>query len=314
MISPQDHHTGSIGGPLRLACMEYEAAAPLGVARHGPGWAATMACVLEASAPKPGNVHPGAAFADLSHAELLAAATAIGPVLEQAATAPLGEVILAAVRRSRGVTRSNANLGMILAIAPLAALPADAWAGDDDRLPGTRLDSAVHRVLARLTPHDAACIWEAIAVAGPGGLGTTGRHDLGGPPPDDILIAMRLAADHDQIARLWASGYADLRSGLVADLVAGLSAGGPWREAIVEAFLRQLARAPDSLIARRHGSAAAATISARAAGVLAAPPAARAGAIAAFDRSLRDPVRLNPGTSADLVATALYILLRSTLP
>jgi triphosphoribosyl-dephospho-CoA synthase len=313
MFSPQDHHTGSVGGSLRLACMEYEAAAPLGVAPHGPGWAATMACGLEAAAPKPGNVHPGASFADLSHAELLAAATAIGPVLEQAATAPLGEVILDAVRRSRGVTRSNANLGMILAIAPLAALPADAWAEVHDRSPGDRLDGAVHRVLARLTPHDAACIWEAIAVAGPGGLGSTGQHDLRGPPPDDILIAMRLAADHDQIARLWAGGYADLRSGLVADLEAGLSAGGPWREAVVKAFLRQLARTPDSLVARRHGSAAAAAISTRAAGVLAVPPAARAGAIAAFDRSLRDPVRLNPGTSADLVATALYILLRSTL-
>ena len=33
-------------------------------------------------------------------------------------------------------------------------------------------------------------------------------------------------------------------------------------------------------------------------------------AIADFDASLRAPRRLNPGTTADLVAAALYILLR----
>ncbi|NBW87546.1 MAG: triphosphoribosyl-dephospho-CoA synthase, partial [Planctomycetia bacterium] len=35
---------------------------------------AALAGVLEASAPKPGNVHPGAAFNDLCYEELVAAA------------------------------------------------------------------------------------------------------------------------------------------------------------------------------------------------------------------------------------------------
>ena len=38
------------------------------------GWMAALAGVLEASAPKPGNVHPGAAFDDLCYDELVAAA------------------------------------------------------------------------------------------------------------------------------------------------------------------------------------------------------------------------------------------------
>jgi triphosphoribosyl-dephospho-CoA synthetase len=33
-----------------------------------------------------------------------------------------------------------------------------------------------------------------------------------------------------------------------------------------------------------------------------------------LDHSLRTPVRINPGTTADLVAAALYILLRSHTP
>jgi triphosphoribosyl-dephospho-CoA synthase len=313
MVSSPNLDTRSVGGMLRLACAEYAAAEPAGLPRLGPGWAATMACVLEAAAAKPGNVHPGAAFPDLDHAELVAAATAIGPVLERAATAPLGEAILDAVRRSGRVTRSNANLGMILAIAPLAAVPADVWTGGDHLLQDGRLDDAIATVLARLGPAGAASIWEAIRIASPGGMGTAGSHDLAGPPPDDILAAMRLASGHDQIARLWVGGYAELVSGPVADLAAGLSAGGAWREAVVVAFLRQLARSPDSLIARRHGAATAAAVSTRAAAVLEAPPAARAAAITAFDRSLRVPIRLNPGSSADLIAAALYILLRSTL-
>jgi len=35
-----------------------------------------------------------------------------------------------------------------------------------------------------------------------------------------------------------------------------------------------------------------------------------AGAANDFDRELRSPKRINPGTTADLCATALYILLR----
>jgi triphosphoribosyl-dephospho-CoA synthetase len=57
----------------------------------------------------------------------------------------------------------------------------------------------------------------------------------------------------------------------------------------------------------------AAEVSAAAAAVLAAGPAWREAA-AEFDRSLRLPRRVNPGTSADLVAAALYILLRGALP
>ena len=270
-----------------------------------------MACLLEAAAPKPGNVHPAASFPDLTHDDLVAAAVAIGPILERAPDAPLGRVILDAVRQSRRMTRSNANLGMILAIAPMAAVQHDACdtAGDGHSI--SPLSSAVSAVLERLDAADAAAIWQAIGEARPGGMGKAERHDLADPPPGDMLEAMRLAAGHDSIAALWARGYDDVLGPLVADLAAALSRCSDWREAIVDAFLRQLARTPDSLIARRHGGAVAAEVAARAAAVTHTDPGGRAGAVAAFDRSLREPRRINPGTTADLVAAALYILLRS---
>ena len=271
---------------------------PAGCAPWGRGWCAAAACILEAAAPKPGNVHPGAAFPDLDHDDLVAAALAIAPVMERAAAAPLGRTVRESVEASRRVTRSNANLGMVLAIAPLAAIRGD--------VPPAAGAAAV---LAELGPADAADVWAAIAAARPGGLGTSERHDVLGPPPADVLAAMRLAAPRDRIAALWAEGYAGLAAGLAAELAAEIAAHDDIRDAIVRAFLRELARSPDSLVIRRHGSAVAADVSTRAAAVLAAGPGWREAA-AAFDRSLRAPVRVNPGTTADLVAAALYILLR----
>jgi triphosphoribosyl-dephospho-CoA synthase len=265
-------------------------------------------------------VHPRAAFPDLSHADLVYAALAAAEPLEAAPGERLGRTIRAAVTASRAATSSNANLGIILLIAPLATADIGGPLGAE----------AVARVLARLTPDDAADVWAAIGVAQAGGLGSAAKWDLRGPPPDDLLAAMDEARDRDQIARLWARGYEPLFAGPVADLRAELAAcdtvaghtaagqavattpGPDFDTAIVRTFLRQLAREPDSLIARRHGAGTAADVSARAAAVLAVGSEWQAAALA-FDRFLRSPRRLNPGTTADLIAAAVYIHLRNVV-
>jgi triphosphoribosyl-dephospho-CoA synthase len=309
-----DSHIRHAARKLWDACRAWEEHVPPACPPGGVGWAATMACLLEAAAPKPGNVHPVAAFPDLSHDDLVAAAQAIGPVLERAGDRPLGMLILDAVRQSRRVTRSNANLGMILAIAPLAAVPPASWPPLADGNSIAHLSRLAAAVLESLDAADTASIWQAIGEARPGGLGRAEQHDLAGPPPTDILAAMRLAASHDAIAALWTVGYGEILGELVTDLTDTLATSTEWRRAIVEAFLRQLARTPDSLIRRRHGDTVAADVSARAAAVLASEATSRPAAEAALDHSLRTPVRINPGTTADLVAAALYILLRSHTP
>ena len=265
------------------------------------GWCAAVAGILEATAAKPGNVHPAASFADLTHADLVAAAVAIAPVLERATTAPLGRTILEAVSAARSAADTNASLGIILLTAPLAAVP------DGEPLSA----AAVDQVLARLDAGDAADVYRAIALARPGGMGRVDQDDVAGPPPTDLRAAMRAAADRDQIARLWAEGFGPLFAGAVADLSTCVDAGMPLLDAIVECHLRQLAREPDSLIVRKHGAAAAAKVSAAAAAILRLSATERPAATAAFDASLRSPLRLNPGTTADIVAAALYILLRT---
>jgi triphosphoribosyl-dephospho-CoA synthase len=266
----------------------------------GRGWCAAMAGILEVTAPKPGNVHPDASFPDLSSVDLVAAAISSAVELEHADRRPVGETIRAAVAAACKTTPSNANLGIMLVMAPLAAVPEPPRTAD-----------AVESVLASLDSRDAAAIWEAIALARPGGLGRSDRWDLAGPPPPDIRAAMRQAAARDTIARLWADGYGDLFAGPVADLAETTAAGVPLAEAIVRTHVRQLAREPDSLIARRHGEATAREVTDRARALAHhEDTSAWPGALAAFDGSLRQPRRLNPGTTADLVAGAIYILLR----
>lgn len=278
------------------------------------GWCIRLACELEASAPKPGNVHPGADFPDLSYAELVAAGAALAPAFHAAPRHRLGTTIRAAVAASRRVTRSNANLGIVLVAAPLAAVPEDEWPTAE----------AVARVLAGLVPADAHDCWAAIAEARPGGMGRRERWDVAAAPPDDLLAAMQAAADHDQIARLWARGYEPLFAGPVTDLERELLAGHDLGDAIVLAFLRQLAREPDSLIARKHGPQVADGVAARAAAVIAPGTRDWRSAARAFERDVvaghglpgfvappggARPGAVNPGTTADLVAGALYILL-----
>ena len=54
------------------------------------GQCATLACFLELSAPKPGNVHRGADFEDTTFNDFAASAVALGPIIERALEQPLG--------------------------------------------------------------------------------------------------------------------------------------------------------------------------------------------------------------------------------
>src|SRR5207245_2900410 len=82
--------------------------------------AAQLACLLEASAPKPGNVSPFASFRDTTYEDFLASAAAIGPALAAAGEQPVGATIRAAVEATARWAPSNTNLGLVLLLAPLA--------------------------------------------------------------------------------------------------------------------------------------------------------------------------------------------------
>src|SRR2546425_12464349 len=79
--------------------------------------AAQLACLLEARAPKPGNVSPVAGFRDATYEDFLASAVAIGPVVAAAGDRPLGATIRSAVEATAAWVPSNTNLGLVLLLA-----------------------------------------------------------------------------------------------------------------------------------------------------------------------------------------------------
>jgi triphosphoribosyl-dephospho-CoA synthase len=264
---------------------------------------ATLATIIEATAPKPGNVHRGTDFEDSTYPDFIVAAVATGPVFEEAVELPLGQTILAAVEVTRRAVGTNTNLGTILLVAPLAKVPRT-----------VHLQGGVADVLAQLTSDDARDVYTAIRTASPGGLGTSDTADVHDEPPEDLLAAMRLGAERDMVARQYAETFHHVLAVVLPWLKEALAAGMSLSTAVVHVHLRLMAEFPDSLIARRRGEKVAHQSAGMAAAVLAAGSSqddAYQDALADLDFWLRaDGHQRNPGTTADLLAAGLFAALR----
>jgi triphosphoribosyl-dephospho-CoA synthase len=281
-------------------------AATGGMARRDPdgvAGAAELACVLEASAEKPGNITPSHDFDDTSYEDMLRSAIAVGPALGRAGERGVGDTVLAAVRATRGVAGANTNLGIALLLAPLARAA----------LQGSPLRAGLGDVLRALTLDDARAAYAAIRLAGAGGLEEPVEHDVRSEPEVTLREAMEAAAHRDTIAAEYVSDHAVTFELGLPVLTDALSDGLRPRDAIVELALRLLAAVPDTLIARKRGVRAAERVAEGARDVLAlggvrAAPGRTA--LARFDASLRQGGNvLNPGTTADLVTAVLFVAL-----
>ena len=274
--------------------------------------AGQLACLLEVSAPKPGNVSPERHFHDTRYEDFLASAVAIGPALSGAGQNPLGRTIRRAIEDTRRWTSSNTNLGIVLLLAPLAQA---ALASEEPAPSGARetLRERLARVLRGTTVDDAVQVYAAIRHARPGGLGEAAREDVSEAPSVTLREAMALAAGRDAIAREYVTDFALTFEVAVPAVRAARAAGLAWTDAAVDAYLRLLDSAPDTHIARKLGSSEAESVSQRAREVLRAggtrSPEGRT-ALAAMDVELRDPQnRRNPGTTADLTCAAIFIII-----
>lgn len=287
--------------------------------------AAQGACLLEVAAPKPGNVHPGVDFSDTCLEDFLLSALAIGPAMEKADRNSVGRIILEAVEETQKTVRSNTNLGMVLLLAPLAKACSYGLriaAEDFPEDPGEnlwilpcceKLRKTLAEVLSGLTVKDARLAYEAVRLAGMGGLGQVNKEDVSQAPSIALYQAMELARDRDSIAREYVTdfaitfqlGYPTLKeTGQTADSLT---------MAIVQTYLTILKHVPDTLIARKRGMKKARQVSGWAGEVLSpggvyTPEGKKK--IEELDRSLRkEGNALNPGTTADLTAAAIFLFL-----
>jgi triphosphoribosyl-dephospho-CoA synthase len=265
--------------------------------------AAQLACLLEVTAPKPGNVSPGRHFGDTRYEDFLASAVAIGAPLGGATTRPIGETVRLAIEATARWTDSNTNLGIVLLFAPLARA-----AGSDNR---RGLRDALRRVLDATTVDDARDVYAAIRCAAPGGLGRAEAQDVAEEPTLPLVDVMRLAADRDGIAREYATAFEVTFEIGAPALQAARRDGLNWDDAIVETFLTILAAQADTHVVRRGGAAMAEDVSRRANAALGAGGVRSASgrvAIDEMDRALRDADNTaNPGTTADLTAAAIFV-------
>jgi len=259
------------------------------------------ACILECTAAKPGNVFPGHPFADVCYEDFVRSADISAPILARSNDRGVGTAILEAARATRIAVGSNTNLGMILLLAPLAAVPKD-----------QKCFEGIEAVLRGIDLPQTRLIYEAIRLAQPGGLGKADTHDVAEEPTVTILTSMA-AAPQDRIAWQYTHTFEDiLQTGrnLFLDFT---GAGMDWETALIRTHLEFLARQSDSLILRKCGEEIARETQLRAKQVLSCwkrgelPPVE----LKQFDEWLRgDGHRRNPGTTADLLAGMLFALLR----
>jgi triphosphoribosyl-dephospho-CoA synthase len=268
-----------------------------------PGQLAQLACLLEATARKPGNVHRFRDFDDVHYLDFVLSASAIAEAMDLAPGVGIGRTILQSVQATRRLVATNTNLGMILLLAPLAAVPI-----------GHELRVGVSKVLETTTVEDAVLGYRAIRLAMPGGLGEADDQDVSSEPTINLRDAMRLAAGRDLVARQYDNDYSDVFARTLPRLRHAIERGWPVETAIIDAYLDFLAYRPDTLIARKRGEATALEASNRANRVLELGwPGTPEGIqeLADFDAWLRlDGHARNPGATADLITAALFAALR----
>ncbi len=264
-----------------------------------------LACLMEATARKPGNVHPAAAFRDLCFDDFVKAARTIGKPLAAVSETGLGAAIFQAVRDTRIATGTNVNLGIVLLMAPLAAVP-----------DGVSLVAGIGTILERTTVEDAEKVFAAIRLASPGGIGEAKSQDVHSLPTVNLRDAMALAADRDRIAEQYVTDFAlvfKAREKFCKLLESSLD----WESAIVFLHVWMMSKWTDTLIARKCGQEMAKQ--ARHHAVTLLESAGTDGRLDRdqlhrFDEWLRaDGHRRNPGSTADLIAATLFAALRDGL-
>lgn len=264
-----------------------------------------LACLLEASVPKVGNVHRGADFEDSTFYDFVLSAVAIGGVFDRADSLSVGELIDQSVSATRNLVGTNTNLGMLLLMAPLARC------GPGD------LPAQIRRSLAGLDLRDRDLVYDAIRKARPGGLGEVHDGDVQNrtlPNSLGLVDAMRLAEERDAIARQYANDFQELLNLVLPAVCSALNGEASLPDGLVHAHLTVMARIPDTLIARKCGWRTAEESRLRAARIVDELPQGSQAyyqAIEELDFWLRsDGHRRNPGTSADLIAAGLFLGIR----
>jgi triphosphoribosyl-dephospho-CoA synthase len=264
-----------------------------------------LALLLEvAGTPKPGNVDRDRDLPGLRFEHFLAGAVGAGGGLRAAADGtPVGEAFERAVGGMAGQRGENTQFGALLLLVPLVAAADEGGVDPDD----------VSAVVENTSVADAAGFYRAfdhvdVAVDDPPAEGSAPDVRRGSDAVADLreqemtlYDVMAESASRDGVAREWVEGF-ERTFGAAEYLAAGR---GPASDLAAETFLWLLSREPDTLVATKHGERTARRVMVRA-------QEARADTIEHVEVLAESLVAegINPGTTADLTAAALFVALQ----
>jgi len=269
---------------------------------------ALLAMLFElSSSPKPGNVDRCHDFSDIGFHHFLTSAVSAYPTFRKAARgeASAGSLILEGVEAWRRWNLfSNTHFGSLVLMIPLAI--AAGRPGD--------LHEELKGVLDMSSVEDAVNFYRAYSLAGARvvevesfSLNDIDWQEAITKSGKSLSELMSLSSGHDLVAREWSTNYR--RSFCTAERLAGRIDALGLNDGIVRTYLEALAEVPDSLIRAKFGEETALEASRLAGEALDDPSLDKARLL---DRGLleRD---INPGSTADLIASSLFISLLSGL-
>ncbi len=253
-----------------------------------------ISCIVEAGTFKPGNIYPG----KRGFLDFVVSAVLLGKTIEKVCNereVHLGRFVKEAVLERKRFVASNTNLGIIMLCMPIAVA---ATKGVD------RLEKTVNELVRSTTTEDAVEIAETVKISG----AFLGEPENG---PDlrfekgleevryhgtTLLELFLISSKWDSIASEWVNGFPITFSGAEM-LLSGRS--------VLHLYMEILSRYPDSLVQRRFGKDIAKRISRKAKELLSNFSLDN---LKRWDRYLCRK-GINPGTTADLVASSVFVAL-----
>ncbi len=298
-----------------------------------------LACLLEVSAtPKPGNVHRFRDFKDVRYEDFLASSVSFGSFIEELAMKGflitqekisweqinLGLTIQKAISSSSFFHKnSNTNLGIILLLSPMCVAAGMCIDKGESLCDLKALQTNVIKVMDHTTIDDSINVSRGIVSAKPGGLGTVEQYDVNDlsvykdlrKNKINLLTLMEDCSSRDNICFELAKGYPITFGLALPSLQRSLLIGKDINLAIIDSYLAILSEYPDTLISRKFGITRAQKFSIRAKSIIELGGALTVDGrreLEEFDIELREEEeKINPGTSADLIASMLFAYLLS---
>lgn len=292
-----------------------------------------LAIILEVSADKPGNVNLVVDFEGTRVEHFLASSVAAGPSFMDAAyrgieiaqnkrkldEAGLGEIILWGIKDiDQWQHGGNTLLGTIMLFAPLAVAAGMTPVDEQYRFDFGVLRRNMEALIRASTAKDSVDVYEAIEVAKPSGLNSAPDLSVKDQKSKTRLInenitlqqVFKIAAAYDDICSEWTNNF-PITFDLAYPYLQNELKHKDRNTAIVNSFLKVLATHPDTFISRKVGLEKAQEVSAGAQEILdlgGVETEKGKQALIAFDKKLRKAGNdYNPGTTADIIATALAL-------